>query len=93
MPENALFTPPLENDEHWKASIQEYYVWLRGRMVGSHREQPVPALGGFISARLHMRNFKVKEKVCPLKKLQKFPKFQDAFRQMGVGCKLRQGCV
>lgn len=44
------FTPPVANDNVYNDSMQEYYVWLICRMDGSDGKQPVPALGGFISA-------------------------------------------
>ena len=49
-PDGAIFIPPPENDRIYDISMQEYYVWLMCRMVGSSGKQPVPALGGFISA-------------------------------------------
>jgi hypothetical protein len=49
-PVGAIFTPPAENDIVYGTSMQEYYVWLLCRLVGSNGTQPMPALGGFISA-------------------------------------------
>ena len=48
-PQDASFTPPKENDRLYDTCMQEYYVWLICRMAGSDGQQPVPALGGFIS--------------------------------------------
>ena len=42
------FTAPSENNELWIGAMQEDYVWLLARNVGSHGQQRVPALGGFI---------------------------------------------
>ena len=49
-PQGASFTHPAENDKVYDDCMQEYYAWLICRMVGSNGKQPVPALGGFISA-------------------------------------------
>lgn len=50
LPQGASFIPPTENDNVFDAAMQEYYVWLICRIVGSDGKQPVPALGGFISS-------------------------------------------
>ena len=49
-PEGASFTMPLENIQQWKRGMNEYYIWIFVRIIGSHGVQAVPALGGFISA-------------------------------------------
>ena len=49
-PDGTSFTPPAENDTVSETCMQEYYVWFMCRMVGSNGNQPVPALGGLISA-------------------------------------------
>lgn len=49
-PPDATFTHPIQNEQVYDSKMQEYYAWLICRMVGSGGKQPVPALGGFISA-------------------------------------------
>ena len=49
-PDGSTFTPPTENDTVFSAKMEEYYVWLFCRYIGSSGMQPVPGLGGFISA-------------------------------------------
>ena len=49
-PDGSIFTPPTENDTVFSAKMEEYYVWLFCRYIGSSGMQPVPGLGGFISA-------------------------------------------
>ena len=49
-PEGSSFTPPVENDTVYATKMQEYYVWLFSRYIGSNGKQPVPGLGGFTSA-------------------------------------------
>ena len=49
-PDGASFKPPKENDVAFKASMQEYYIWLFSRYIGSSGRQPVPGLCGFTSA-------------------------------------------
>ena len=48
-PQDASFTPRKENDRLYDTCMQEYYVLLICRMMESDGQQPVPALGGFIS--------------------------------------------
>ena len=49
-PENALFTPPAENETIYRNNLNVYYIWLFSRFIGSSGRQPVPSLGGFTSA-------------------------------------------
>uniref|UniRef100_UPI00358F9AD5 uncharacterized protein n=1 Tax=Myxine glutinosa TaxID=7769 RepID=UPI00358F9AD5 len=49
-PEGSSFTPPAENDTVYATTMQEYYIWLFIRYIGSCGLQPVPGLGGFTSA-------------------------------------------
>lgn len=49
-PDGSSFTPPAENDAVYATKMQEYYVWLFSRYIGSSGKQPVPGLGGFTSA-------------------------------------------
>ena len=49
-PDGSTFTPPTENDTAFSAKMEEYYVWLFCRYIGGSGMQPVPGLGGFISA-------------------------------------------
>ena len=49
-PDGSSFTPPAENDAVYAAKMQEYYIWLFSRYIGSSGKQPVPGLGGFTSA-------------------------------------------
>ena len=49
-PTDASFTMPMENKEHYKTSLNTYYVWLITRIMGSKLgAQCCPALGGFTS--------------------------------------------
>ena len=50
MHDGTIFTTPLENDVQWEKAMHEYCVWILCRRVGSSGKQPVPKLGGFISA-------------------------------------------
>ena len=43
------FTPASESDEQWIGEMQEHYVWLLVKNVGSHGQQRVQVTGGFIS--------------------------------------------
>ena len=49
-PDGSSFHPPAENDTVYSTKMLEYYIWLFSRYIGSNGKQPVPALGGFISA-------------------------------------------
>ena len=49
-PQHSSFTPPAENDAVYAAQMQVYYAWLFSRYIGSGGMQPMPGLGGFISA-------------------------------------------
>ena len=49
-PEGSLFDPPAENDTAYSTKMLKYYIWLFSRYIGSNGKQPVPGLGGFISA-------------------------------------------
>ena len=49
-PADSSFTHPVENDAVYTNSLQECYIWLFKRYIGSSGLQPVPGLGGFISA-------------------------------------------
>lgn len=49
-PKASSFTPPNENNALFATKIQEYYVWLVIRYIGSGGTQSVPGLGGFTSA-------------------------------------------
>ena len=50
MRDGTIFTTPPENDVQWEKAMHEYHVWMLCRRVGSSGKQPVPTLGGFISA-------------------------------------------
>lgn len=49
-PPGSSFTPPHENDTVYATKMQEYYVWLFSRYIGSSGKQPLAGLGGFTSA-------------------------------------------
>ena len=49
-PDGCTFTPPLETAVVFDTKLQEYYVWLFARYIGSSGVQSVPGFGGFISA-------------------------------------------
>jgi len=49
-PDGSSFIPPAENDVVYATKMQEYYIWLFSRYIGSSGKQPVPGLGGFTSA-------------------------------------------
>ena len=49
-PDGSSFSPPAENDSVYTAMMQDYYVWLFSRYIGSNGKQLVPGQGGFISA-------------------------------------------
>ena len=49
-PDGSSFAPPALNDTVYATKMQEYYVWLFSRYIGSTGKQPVPGLGGFTSA-------------------------------------------
>lgn len=49
-PQGSPFNQPKENATLYAAIKQEYYAWTICRKFGSDGKQPVPALGGYISA-------------------------------------------
>ena len=49
-PQGSSFTPPHENHTVYATKMQEYYVWLFSRYIGSSGRQSVAGLGGFTSA-------------------------------------------
>ena len=49
-PEGSSFDPPAGSDTVYSTKMLEYYVWLFSRYIGSSGKQPVPGIGGFISA-------------------------------------------